>query len=260
MRRERVLWIKWTILFLSVLWSFSTSAQANKFGNKVVYLSMEVGDQMVSNKGSYQLTNFGLDPGSNAIYSYRLNLIIFPKGNIGYCLGIQQTTYPYGFTNPSGTNLKLVIPITHSFEKDAFYAGLNYRFQRKRFLLIPQVQIGYCKSPNLSSSIELSDQGSSQIRNVESIFKNDLASLHLNAGVDLRFHIFEQLGVFLAFYWDRYDSNTEINNTVNETGKHYSNTDKINIRQNSVMLSFGVFASLFKNPKDEEKSISNLSK
>jgi len=256
MRSKMVFFIK-SISFVSILfWSITSVAQSDSFENRIIYFSIDVGNEIISKHDNPVLVNFGLDSNSSPIYSYRQNLIIFPKGNIGYCIGLQQATYPYTLTNPTGvnSNYKLIDPITRSLEKKVFYVGLNYRLQKRRFVIIPYLQIGYCSSPTYSTSISFKEMNSSSIRTVSPTFKNDLSPFHYSLGTDFRIHIFPQMGAFLSFYWDRYSSNTEVNSIIDEHNSLSSNHDNVKMSRNSLMFSFGIFASFLSRKADAEKA------
>lgn len=254
--KQRILYFIKPLIYLTfVLFCLSCKAQTNRFGGRMVYLSVDFGLATYGERDSYLLDHQQLDYVFNEAESFRFNSSVFPVGNLGYSFGFEAYSYPYSFSVPS-TGTK---PTSYflssgqcSFNKKIVYTGLCYRFQKKRFLFVPQLQFGYKLQPDTGGDRLIKEQDSNSIKRLTSTFTNDHFPFYIGMRADLRFHISKQFGVMASASWDRYRSKIDVESKISDEWSQTTTSEQFKLEHQSLFISAGLFLSFGSKYKDPE--------
>lgn len=137
--------------------------------------------------------------------------------------------------------------------KLAIYSGLAYKFNYRRFVIIPYFDLGFI--PHTNSSIDsylLKEQGSNNIRQINNSSKIQYNKFDYTFGTDCYFHFGKHWGFATTVQYDRFSASTDF---VTTTKDYYSTdlkqTDKMKFDHKNVLVSFGFFLSFFDNNKTD---------
>ena len=142
---------------------------------------------------------------------------------------------------------------SYKLYKFATYCGLAYKFNYRRFVMIPYFDLGFIS--HATSSIDsyfLKESGSNNIKQIDNSSSIRFSKFDYTLGTDLYFHFGKYWGAAATVQYDRFSVNTDF---ITVTRDYYSadlnTTDNMNFKHHNILVSFGLFFSFMSNKRTD---------
>ena len=235
----KVFFILLFVFFTSNCWS------QTKFEKQNVYLTvLNIGSGIRLNQSTAVPNDFLKD---YRPFSLRGSGFVEIKDNFGLHLIVQGIGYSHDFIGINSPGF-YVLEDEHYFDnyKVSVLAGISYKFNYWRFVVIPFVDIGFipfAKSTN-SKNVLQKEQNSNNIRNIAYKFDTNIKRFDYAVGSDLFFHFNKWWGLSASFQLDRFKATSYVQSLSSD----YFYEDNIqhfgmDFHYLSVLWTLGVFFS-----------------
>lgn len=138
---------------------------------------------------------------------------------------------------------------SYSHVKLGIYSGVGYKFNYKRFVIIPYVDLGFI--PHATSSVDsykLKEEASNNIKQINNNVRIDYSKFDYSFGADFFFHFGKHWGFATTVQYDRFSGSSYFETTITDSYSYeLRQASSSKFDHKNVLISFGLFVSFFKN-------------
>lgn len=235
-------------LFSSLISFYFTNSiiAQDTLGTKTKFsLAIDVGFSTIYSIDGYTLNDYSFNYRDKGGLSSRIDFVYYPINNWGYSFSYESNTYSYEvplYSNSKYSNYKVIKSENIDFKSINLIFGLNYKYHLfKSLTVIPRMLLGWDFMKEGTSSILLKEDGSNNIREVNTIFNSSNPDFYISFRTDFRLNLSTHFGCLISIFTENYLREIKCYEYIKDNMNEDMTFEKFKYHHSALNASFGGF-------------------